>query len=79
MAIADMIPDMDDAQLSNLDKNARRLEGEGGAKQEQAAALRPLIDAELERRAALKPANKAPVRKAPAKKTAKAKTGEAAA
>ena len=73
MAVADMIPEMNDAELANLDDNVRRFEVEAqGAKQAQAAHLRPLIDAELARREALKPPKKPPVRK-PAVKKAGAK------
>jgi hypothetical protein len=76
MAIADLIPSMNDAALANLDRNVRRLEGEaGGARRQQAAELRPLIDAELSRRLALKPTKPArvsPPRKSKAKAAPKA-------
>jgi ABC-type transporter MlaC component len=52
-----MIPEMDDAALSNLRDNARRLEASGqGKRQQQAAEILPLIDAELATRKAAKPA-----------------------
>ena len=50
MAIADMLPTMDDSALATLRSNAARLEGGvEGAQQKQAALLIPLIDAELGR------------------------------
>jgi ElaB/YqjD/DUF883 family membrane-anchored ribosome-binding protein len=59
MAIADMIPQMNDADLASLHDNARRIEASStGLKQEQASQLRPLIEAELVRRESAKPAKK---------------------
>jgi ABC-type transporter MlaC component len=59
MAIADMIPGMDKASLSNLRDNARRLKASNDTRQqEQASALLPLIEAELAAREALKPPKK---------------------
>ena len=59
MAIADMIPGMDDASLSNLRDNARRLKASNeGRQQEQASLLLPLIEAELAARQAAKPPKK---------------------
>ena len=56
MAIADMLPTMDDAALASLRINASRLQADAdGARQEQAAMLLPLIDAELAERDARKP------------------------
>ena len=74
MAIADLIPQMSDAELQSLYDNARRIEASTtGPKQMQASELRPLIEAELVRRDAAKPAKKAAVAKPRAKKaTAKA-------
>ncbi|WP_310540747.1 hypothetical protein [Phenylobacterium sp.] len=49
--MADLIPTLDDEGLANLRANARRLENSEVARQaEQAAALLPLIDAELAER-----------------------------
>ena len=59
MAIADMIPGMDDASLANLRDNARRLKASNdGRQQEQAALLLPVIEAELAARLAAKPPKK---------------------
>lgn len=64
MAIADMIPTLDDKALAVLRANATRAEaGDHGPRREQAAILMPLIDAELAAREALKPPKKTPVRK----------------
>jgi hypothetical protein len=74
MAVADLIPQMSDAELQSLHDNARRIEASStGLKQEQASALRPLIEAELVRRDAAKPAKKTAVAKPRAKKAAVAK------
>jgi hypothetical protein len=75
MAVADLIPQMSDAELSSLHDNARRIEASStGAKQEQASMLRPLIEAELVRREASKP-----VKKVTAKPRAKKIVAKAAA
>ncbi len=51
MAMADLIPTLDDEGLANLRANAQRLEASGIARQQaQASALLPLIDAELAER-----------------------------
>ena len=51
MAVADMIPVLDDQELANLRANARRLEDSGNNNQkQQAAELMPLIEAEVARR-----------------------------
>ncbi len=77
MAIADMIPGMDDSELANLRQNAQRLTASAVARQqEQAVALLPLIDAELAQRAAAKPASKAA---APKSRKAKVQAAAAAA
>jgi hypothetical protein len=56
MAIADMIPTLDDTALANLRDNAARLGVSGAAQQQkQAAILLPLIEAELASRKAAKP------------------------
>jgi nucleoid-associated protein YgaU len=56
MAIADMIPDLNDQELANLRANACRLELAGTPRQKaQAAELTPLIEAELAVRIARKP------------------------
>ena len=55
MALADMLPTLDDAALANLWANATRLETGAGAKQKEAALLLPLIEAELADREARKP------------------------
>jgi hypothetical protein len=63
MAVADLIPQMSDAELLSLHTNARRIEATStGLKQEQASQLRPLIEAELVKREAAKPAKKAPAK-----------------
>ncbi len=73
MAVADLIPQMSDAELSSLHENARRIEASAtGAKKEQAALLRPLVEAELVRRQSAKP------QKPPVKRAAKAKAKTAA-
>ena len=73
MAIADMLPTMDDTALASLRVNASRLEaGEDGARQKQAAVLLPLIDAELAERDARKPPKPARAVRAKAKPRAKA-------
>ena len=75
MAMAEMIPSLDDKQLQTLHANALRLEGSGAPAQQKAAAeMLPLITAELEAREARKPKPAAKVRKPRAKKTATAKT-----
>jgi hypothetical protein len=68
MALADMIPTLDDSALASLRDNARRLEAKaGGRQQQQAAEALPLIEAELAARLARKP------KKTPAKRAPKAK------
>jgi hypothetical protein len=74
MAVADLIPQMSDAELQSLHDNARRIEATTtGQKQVQASELRPLIEAELVRREAAKPPKKAAVAKPRVKKVAVAK------
>ncbi len=74
MAVADLIPQMSDAELQSLHDNARRIEASTtGLKQAQASELRPLIEAELVRREAAKPAKKVAVAKPRVKKAAVAK------
>ena len=69
MAMADLIPTLDDEGLANLRANAQRLENSAVARQaEQAAALLPLIDAELAERLSRAPPKAPP--KARAKKVA---------
>jgi hypothetical protein len=59
MAITDIIPRLDDKELANLRDNALRLSGSDDArKQEQAAELLPMVDAEIERRLSLAPPKK---------------------
>ena len=61
MAMADLIPTLDDEGLANLRANAQRLETSGVARQaEQASALLPLIDAELAERLSRVPPKAAP-------------------
>ena len=61
MALADMLPTMDDAALASLMSNAKRLQsGAEGPRRDQAAELVPLIEAEQADRQAKKPA---PVRR----------------
>jgi len=62
MSIADRIPTLDKESLINLRANAERLQGEGGAREEQAGLLIPLIDAELAARSPPKPVK--PVKRA---------------
>ena len=53
--ISGRIPEMTDAQLTALAANARRLQASGTAMQKTSAdAVRPVIDAEMARRAAEK-------------------------
>ena len=69
MAVADMLPTMDDKALESLKANALRLQDEPeGARQKQAEMLLPLIEAELAEREARKPPKPARVvrKKAPA-------------
>ena len=74
MAVADLIPQMSDAELQSLHDNARRIEASSsGLKQEQASAMRPLIEAELVRREASKPVKKTVAAKPRAKKAVAAK------
>lgn len=73
MAVADMLPTMDDKALESLKANALRLQLEPeGARQKQAELLLPLIEAELAEREARKPPKPARVvrKKAPAVKAA---------
>ena len=58
MALADMIPTLDDKALANLRDNAMRLESAGGRQQQQAIEALPLIQAELAARLARKPPKK---------------------
>jgi hypothetical protein len=59
MAITDIIPRLDDKELANLRDNALRLSGSDDArKQEQAAELLPVVEAEIERRLTLAPPKK---------------------
>lgn len=61
MAMADLIPTLDDEGLANLRANAQRLENSDVARQaEQAAALLPLIDAELAERLSRAPPKASP-------------------
>ena len=56
MALADLIPTMDDAQLKTLRENAVRIqEGDDPARQNAAAEILPVIDAEMADRAAKNP------------------------
>ena len=71
---ADRLEAFDRAQLLTLRSNARRLEGDGGPRGEQAKALLPLIEEELSKRA---PA--AAAAKPRAKKPAVAASADAAA
>ena len=69
MAVADMLPTMDDKALESLKANALRLQDEPeGTRQKQAEMLLPLIEAELAEREARKPPKAARVvrKKAPA-------------
>jgi hypothetical protein len=80
MALADMIPTLDDKALANLRVNAQRLEAAGGRQQQQAMEALPLIDAELAVRLARKPPKKAAKPRAPRlTKAAKAAAESAAA
>lgn len=69
MALADLIPTMDDAQLKTLRENAVRIQdGDDPARQNAAAEILPVIDAELADRAAKnpKPAPKPRAKRKPA-------------
>jgi hypothetical protein len=73
MAIADMIPTLDDDALVSLRVNAQRLSlGAAGPKTAEAAALLPLLDAELAAREALKPPKAIKTRMTKAAKAAEA-------
>ena len=64
MALANMLPTMDDAALSSLMANAKRLQtGAEGPRRDQAAELVPLIEAEQAERQSKKPPKPAPVRR----------------
>jgi hypothetical protein len=62
MALADMIPTLDDKELVTLRDNARRLEASDGSLRQQAVELLPLIEAEVAARLALKPPPKKPAK-----------------
>ena len=66
MALSEMLPTFDDAALLNLRSNAVRLAAEPGARHEAAAALLPLIEAEIADRDAKRPPKivRRPTRKA---------------
>ena len=65
-----MIPTLDDAALASLRNNASRLEAGGkGAKQKEAAALLPIIEAEQAQRLANKPVKPKAVRATAARKS----------
>lgn len=74
MSIADRLPEMSLAQLTQLEANATRLAaGAPGKQRDQAAALLPLLEAELnERREAKKKAT--PVREKKPRAPRKTKT-----
>jgi hypothetical protein len=56
MAIIDLIPQLDDKELSNLRSNAQRLEGSGTPQQRaDAAQLLPAIEAEVAERLSRRP------------------------
>ena len=55
MSMIDLIPNFDQQALMNLRENALRLEQQGGPQQAKAAAMLPLIDAELAERKAREP------------------------
>lgn len=62
MTLGDRLPSLDDASLLNLKNNAARLSsGPEGAQQSAAAALLPLVEAEI----AVRAAAKKPVKAAP--------------
>ena len=80
MAIADMIPTLADDALESLHANALRLSlGAAGPKTAEAAALLPLVEAELAAREALKPPPKARVSRAKTKAAREAAAEEAEA
>ena len=65
MAVADLIPQMNDAELDTLLGNARRITlGDDPSKRDKAAELLPIIEVEIATRAAAKPAPAPKVRKA---------------
>src|SRR5947207_3371681 len=71
MPAADLIPEMTDADLARFHANTARVHAQGvGPRFDQAAALMPVLEAELAARAARKPATK--LSKAKAAKAAKA-------
>ncbi len=61
--LTDRLSSLDKDQLLNLRANARRLQADAGPKTDEAAALLPLIDAELAKRAAAVAVKAAPKRK----------------
>ncbi len=64
MTIAERIPVLTDAELANLNANARRLSDTGTPAQRSAAAdLMPLIEAQIADRIARKPVKAKAVRK----------------
>jgi hypothetical protein len=72
MAIADLIPTLDDKALANLHDNAVRLQaGPETANQKRAVVLLPIIEAELAERDAKKPPKRVT---APPKRKSRAKT-----
>lgn len=73
MVTADQLPTLDDTALANLRANAARLQSGGGARREAAAALLPLIEAEITERRSRKPAK--PVGAARPGRTSKASGG----
>lgn len=80
MAIADMIPTLADDALASLHANAQRLsQGPAGPKTDEAAALLPLLEAEVAARDALKPAKVTKPRVSRAKAKAAQEAEDAAA
>ncbi len=66
MTLAERLPSLAREELLALRENARRLGSEAGTRQEEAAALLPLIEAELAQRAERQPAKAASPRAKPA-------------
>jgi hypothetical protein len=75
MTLSERIPELSDAELSNLHRNAIRMIEEKGAKQEAAETLLPQLEAEV----AARKANRAEERKAAAAATRAAKPKRKAA
>jgi hypothetical protein len=64
VALTDRLPSLDRQELLTLRTNARRLQASAGKKADEAAALLPLIDAEIAKRGPTGTVKRAAKRKA---------------